>query len=360
MDRTVKFDLLRKCIAMYELRTVLALVILCLMANPLRAAEPRVEIELLMEGKFAATAQQQWLKLFTDLKADDIRIHRAGPDDKAEIRVSGTKASPVYHVVGMLRGANELVLPDAKFTSRDSRRIGQWLDKLRASGPEAMGAGVKLPFGLTPAQLADVNSDLSRRVTFSTAELTPKEVLQKLATSLDHRISIDERSAAKLASAVPLKEELQGVTAGTALAYVLRPSGLCLQPRRDQRKQPEYAVGRPTSGQATWPVGFPLGKKKPIDVLPALFERLEVEIDDVPLSEALEAIGGRLKAPILFDHYALAKHGIDLDETRVSLPEGKLWYARILDKLLYQAKLQGEWRLDDGGSPFFWVTTQKK
>lgn len=345
---------------MSAVRTVLAAAVVSLLAGPLRAAEPRIEIELLIEGKFAATAQQQWLKLFTDLRADDIRIHRAGPDDKAEIRVSGTKSAPTYHVIGMLRGANELVLPDAKFSSRDSRRIGQWLDKLRSSGPEAMGAGVKLPFGLTPSQLADVNSDLSRRVTFSTAELTPKEVLQKLAPSLDHRLSIDERSAARLANAGSLNEELQGVTAGTAIAYLLRPSGLCLQPRRDQRKQPEYAITRPTTGQATWPVGFPLGKKKPIDVLPALFERLEVEIDDVPLSDALAAIGGRLKAPILFDHYALAKHGIDLDETHVSLPEGKLWYARILDKLLYQAKLQGEWRLDDGGSPFFWVTTQKK
>jgi hypothetical protein len=340
--------------------TLIALASFCLIAQPLVAAEPRIEIELVMEGKFAATAQQQWLRLFSELRADDIRIHRAGDDDKAEIRVAGTKANPVYHVVGLLRGANELVLPDAKFTSRDSRRIGQWLDKLRANGPEAMAAGAKLPFGLTPAQLANVNSDLSRRITFGTAELTPNEVLQKLAPTLDHRLVIDTSSAARLAAAGPLGEELQGVTAGTAMAYLLRPSGLSMLPRRDQRWQPEYAVVKPVAGQTAWPVGWPLGKKKPIDVLPALFEKLEVEIDDVPLSEALAAIGERLKAPILFDHHALAKHGIDIEETRVSLPEGKSWYSRILDRVLYQAKLQGEWRLDEGGSPFLWVTTQKK
>ena len=37
----------------------------------------------------------------------------------------------------------------------------------------------------------------------------------------------------------------------------------------------------------------------------------EVEINDVPLPEALTVIGEQLKLPMLMDHNAMALHGVD-------------------------------------------------
>ena len=57
-----------------------------------------------------------------------------------------------------------------------------------------------------------------------------------------------------------------------------------------------------------------------------------------PLSEVLTAISGRVKAPLLLDHNALAREEIDMN-AKVSLPKTNTYYARALDRMLFQAKL---------------------
>ncbi|MGH7195145.1 MAG: hypothetical protein ACREJM_16650, partial [Candidatus Saccharimonadales bacterium] len=234
----------------------------------------------------------------------------------------------------------------------------RWLAELRSGGPQKADAE-KLPFGLDAKQFAEVNAELSRRVGFSTKGLKPAELLSKLSPALAHRLVVDRQVKALLAATEPLGDELQGLATGTALAYTLSQSGLGLQPRLDARKRVEYAVIRRSAGQPKWPVGRPLGKKKPDKVLPGLFKSTNVDIDDYPLDEALAAIGDKLGVPILYDHYALTRHGIDVAKAKVKFPPGKSWYFKIIDKLLHQARLQGEWRLDDAGKPLLWVTTLK-
>jgi hypothetical protein len=107
-----------------------------------------------------------------------------------------------------------------------------------------------------------------------------------------------------------------------------------------------------------WPVGWP-PKGNPSETLPDLFKFLNVEIEKTPLSETLTAIGGRVKAPLLFDHNALARGEIDL-QTKVTLPKSNTFYARALDRLLAQAKLKYELRVDEADKPFLWITTMKQ
>jgi hypothetical protein len=136
--------------------------------------------------------------------------------------------------------------------------------------------------------------------------------------------------------------------------------GLGLLPRIGETKKPEYAVIKPEAKEVTWPVGWPLEDRKPRDVLPELFETHNAEIEEgVLLGEALEAIGELLKTRVLYDHYALARHGIDVAKVTVKFPASKTWYAKVVDKVLHQAGLKGEWRLDDAGKPLLWVTTLK-
>ena len=75
--------------------------------------------------------------------------------------------------------------------------------------------------------------------------------------------------------------------------------------------------------------------------------------------ECLEAIGKRVKTPVLLDRKALSKHNIDPKKASVSLPNKRTTYSLALRKLLFQAKQKFEVRYDDAGTPFLWVTTNK-
>src|SRR5262249_29267290 len=107
-----------------------------------------------------------------------------------------------------------------------------------------------------------------------------------------------------------------------------------------------------------WPVGWP-PKGNPNETLPDLFKFLKVEIEATPLSETLTAIAGRVKAPLLFDHTALARAEVDLN-SKVSLPAANTFYGRALDRLLGQVKLKYELRVDEANRPLLWITTLRQ
>ena len=60
---------------------------------------------------------------------------------------------------------------------------------------------------------------------------------------------------------------------------------------------------------------------------------------------------------MLVDTNALAHHEIDLDKVLLTHPRSRTVYGIALRKLLFQAKLKYEVRLDDAGKPFLWITT---
>ena len=331
---------------------------ICTASASRAAAAPRVDLVLATDGNFPAAAQQQWYKLLTELKVDNLRIRKATSEDKAEIAVEGTEQSPVYRVTGLLTGDNHLVVPGGRFSSRDRGGISAWLAKLRQDGPERVKTKQKLPFGLLPKEFFEINADLSQKVSFSTKGARLSDAVAKIAAELKIPLVVDRSATAALREAVPIGEELEGVSSGSALAYLLRPAGLTLTPRLDARKKFEYSISRAGGDRTPWPVGWP-PEKPTRDILPDLFEQLNVDIDDTPLSETLAAIGERLDAPVLYDHYALARRGIDPEKTRVTLAPKKLAYAIILNKVLHQADLKGEWRVDENGRPLLWVTTLK-
>lgn len=325
------------------------------------AAEARVEMELATPATFPVLGQQQWYQALSELGVDALQIRKSAAGDKAEIKTAGSKAAPVYRVVGMLNSNGQLTLPGGRFSSRDRTGLAEWLGKLRAGGQAALtgGGGEPTPFGLSPAQFAAVNADLSAAVADSTKGLTPGELLDKFSSVLKHPLNVDRATRQRLTSSPAVTDDLQGLTTGTALAYVVRAEGLGLLPRLNGAKQIEYLIVRPAERQAAWPVGWPLEDRKPKDVVPKLFEMLNAEIDDIPLAEAIEAIAGRLNVPVLYDHYALARQGIELAKLQAKFPARKTWYGKIVDRILHQSGLTGQWRLDDAGKPFLWVTTLK-
>jgi hypothetical protein len=147
------------------------------------------------------------------------------------------------------------------------------------------------------------------------------------------------------------------LSSGTALAYVLRSAGYGLLPRATG-DPPSYAVVEVRGVIEVWPVGWPAAKPGQ-QGLPALFEFHNVNVQKVPASRALQAIAKLLKTPVLIDHRALSRHGIDPDKVLVSLPAGKTTYSLALRKLLGKAGMKFEVRYDEAGRPLLWITSLK-
>jgi hypothetical protein len=174
----------------------------------------------------------------------------------------------------------------------------------------------------------------------------------KLPLTID--IAIDQALAAE----DPVRDELENVSLGTALAAIARPAGAVLVPQVASGKL-ELRLTAAKAGSESWPIGWPPEEKKERDLIPMLFDFLNVDIKDVSAAEAIAAIQGRLKVPFLFDHNNMVRHKIDLSK-HVSIPAGKTYYRRIVDRILFQVDLKCEVRVDERGQPIVWITTLKK
>jgi hypothetical protein len=264
----------------------------------------------------------------------------------------------VHHVTGVLTSDNRLLLPTGRFSLQDQARLADWIAKLKAGGVEELTAP-RVGFGLTEQEFATFHRRLAAPVTFPTKDRSAAECAKSLARGLGLPIVVDDASRAALNDTFRLTEEMLGMSQGTALAAMLRPLGLAFAPLREPGGKVSLKIAFSKDLRESWPIGWPL-EKTPREAMPDLFKFLNVEIADTPYPEAMEAIQGRLKTPFLYDHNALARHRIDLAAIHVSVPAGRTYYKRILDRMLFQAKLKSALRMDDAGAPFLWITTVAK
>jgi hypothetical protein len=321
----------------------------------LQAAEPRIDLEVVTTSDFSPADGRAWNDMLGKL-VSSVRIRGAKPDDQPAISRLGEDDKPSYRVVGLLGGDNRLVLPKGKFGLGDAGRLESWFTKLREGGIEGV-TEKPAAFGLSSAQLVSVHEALATPVSFSTAGLKPRDAAKRISDSLSLKFITDGAGQRALATEEPIADELTGLSAGTALAAILRPLGLVLVPERAAGEL-RLRIADSRTAREHWPVGWP-PKGNPQETLPELFKTLNVEIMSTPLAEALPAIGQRLKTPILIDYNSLARADVELT-TKVDLPMTNTYYDRILDRLLFQAKLQYELRADEAGKPLIWVTTSRQ
>lgn len=332
----------------------MALAVVACWAGSLLAAG-QVELEIVSDKQTAITAAQQWMRALGQAGVRNVRIRQAGQADKMGIDVRGTEQDPIYSVTAMLDARGELTLPGGRFELRDAARLAQWLKDLADKGPPDQRPQ-KSAFGLEAAQFERVRADLARPVTFSTKAVTRDDLLQRIARGLQNSIQLDPATVEALKQD-KVAEELSGLSSGTAIACVLRPAGYCMVPAVSDGRV-AYTVVRAAADLEIWPVGWAPEKSRR-EVLPALYEFLSVNIRDVTAAAALEEIAQRLKVPYLLDHNALARHGIDPAKVRVSLPQSRTFYSKALDRVLFQAGLKAEVRVDEAGKPFLWITSIK-
>lgn len=316
-----------------------------------RAAEVRVELEVVSEAPLVATEAAAWSALLTQVGFSSVRV-RVGQDAPALVR-AGTATLPVYRVVGVITPQGQLVLPHGRFRRDDAAAIARWLKTLREDGEE--GLSVKpVAFGLLPQQLVAVQEALAVPVRQSTKGKPPRDVARQIAADVPLPFVSDPTVPPILAAGEAVQDELMGLAAGTALAALLRPLGLVLVPEK-QAGQVRLRIATARQAKEFWPVGWP-PKESPGQTLPELFKFLNVEIERAPLSEVVEAIRQRVQVPVLFDHVALARQKADMS-TPVTLPKSHTFYARALDRALATVQLKSELRVDEAGQPFLWITS---
>ena len=249
-----------------------------------------------------------------------------------------------------------LHLPGGRFKTTDRAKLRQWLDRLRDGGAEGV-THERSAFGLLPSELQEVTDDLKRPVLSSTQDAAAASVVRQIAGTLGYPLQADA-AAGRALKDIRIEDELRGMSAGTALAAVLRPAGLGLVPERPGRGTLQYRIAKVGRGTTAWPVGWE-PRQPTTKLLPKLYEFLNVEITGIPVSEALTAVAARIEAPMLFDRNAMALHGVDPSQVPAELPSKRISYSQTLRRLLAAAKLRYEVRVDEAERPFMWVTTVK-
>jgi hypothetical protein len=321
------------------------------------AVAANVEFELVTERGFTPASTQKWFETFNKLKAAGVRIRSAQPADKPKIDVTGKKESPRYKVVGTITARGVLIVPGGQFTVNDGARIAKWMRELESNGVEGVTTA-KTAFDLTNTQLEQVTHDLKQPVEFSTKGVKALDAARKLTAALKLKTTVADEAKRGLAGDDAVRDELRGLSTGTALAAVLRPAGAILRPAKPEGGDLGYRIDTSSANTDSWPIGWP-SDASPAKLVPKLFEFLNAEIDGVTAAEAIDAIGQRLEVPLLLDHNNMARHRIDLAK-ELSLPAKRTYYSKVLDQVLFAVDLKYELRVDENDKPFLWITTLKR
>ena len=321
-------------------------------ATSARAALP-IDLEVATEPGLALTAPQQWAAMLGKLDLGKVRIRGLKAGELPRIEKVKSGSSHRYRVLAILSARGELVFPDRRFRVSQRAAIQDYLQRL-TSQVDAQPRG---RFDLTRQQFTDVFAQLSKPVDQSTQDKPLSEVIGLLEPSLG--LPTHWTSTTRSYAPAKLSSELRGLSGGTALAIALRAAGLSFRPEESQTKRVRLVIEPYRAESEIWPVGWK-SEAVPRQFAPQLYRAKTIEIGRNTLSHALKVLQPRLEMPMILDQWYLAKKKIEPDKIDVRHKRKKTYLKGAIDGLLSQARLVGELRVDEQGTPFLWVTQYGK
>lgn len=341
---------------MTHLRKLLTTLIL--VAFPAAAlADHRVSLEVITEKGLSITALQEWTRLLDNKGADSVKLRNGREGEGVGIEEVKLGRSQSYRVTAILGRDQTLHMPDGKrFTKRNLGELPQWFQRIKVGGEEELMRQPESD-GMTRAERNDVRAKLTKTIDFNTQDQSLAETLGAVRQLTGLNFDASPATIARVKT-LKAKDELNGFSAGTAMAILLRGHGLIVVPKREVGGTINLHVLPMGASDDAWPIGQPL-TKSPADTCPVLFQFIEVEINRTPLEKALGAIGPRLNTALFFDHYKVDQDQIDTS-VDVRFPKDKTFYKKILDHILYQAFLGVDLKVDEAGKPFLWITSAKR
>lgn len=316
-------------------------------------AQHRLTLEVVTDLNVPRTATQDWARKLNGIGFDSVRLRTGTSSDKPSVEERGTPPRVNYHVTAFLSSKNELWVPGASFKQSEISKLKKWAEKLSIGGEQELSRKPGA-FGMTKEEQDALKQKLETTITWSTTGGTVADLLRKFGQETGVEFKATGEATARMRQ-VPLVDQLQGFSAGTAMAIALRSASLGISPEREVGGKQFLMVAMLTEERQFWPLGW-APTDNPANTAPALFQFIEVEIMDTPVTEAVAAIGARVKVPILLDHSRIALQEIDLAEAKVKFPKRRTFYKNILDNLLFQVKLTMDLKVDENGKPFLWVT----
>ncbi len=318
-----------------------------------------IRLEIFCDGQLQPMEAQQWGRELSDAGFQSVQVRAGASADALDIQPLG---AGFYTASGMLTRNNQLLVTGGRrFSLSECRQVKPYLEEkiLELEQAEAEEKEEKAAEGVQDVLL----SELSVPVGFRTKGFPRKLVLTQMLQSF--RIPIRVPSSMKKAFDPEdlVEEELKGVARGTALAYVLRHIGYCVQP--ESAEDPKNGAGGGLSlrivsaSNANAKKMIPIGYAAPRATVDELAESFEANVDGASAKRVLDSLQDRLDVPFLYDYNSMAGLGIEPGDVVIHQRPGKITYRRLLDAILFQAQLQRETRVDEAGNVFFWITTMK-
>ena len=302
---------------------------------------------------------QFWARRLGEAGIRNVRLRLRRASDRPGVEVGGSAERPVYRVLAVIDSRDRLVVENKRFGRGDVNRLADWLNTLARKGPpgerEEEAAG---PFDIPRNQFDQIAVDLSRPVGFSTLGKPRKDVLKGLAQESVFPMPLSS-AVLELAGDEKMTAELKTLSLGTALAYTLRTFKMGFTPKLEPQNKYRYKVIALTPEIKTWPVGWEPEKRRQ-KLVPKLFEFLNVNVQGVSVAKVLAVLSKRLDTPVLYDSVSLKKHNLDPEKAIVSAPSKRTSYILLIRRVMFEAKMESELRVDDAGTPFFWITSRKR
>lgn len=318
-------------------------------------AQGRVSVEIAVSPRMPITTMQDLAADFAEAGMQGVRFRAAKESERPALEESGEGAARRYHAI-VVYSSEGFVAPNERFPLRSAAAVKSWASQLSLQGAQELAAP-KLAFGLSAEGLVAVHGKLKVLAPESTAGKRPGDVARRLTGVVGLPFEVTAKAQEVFRTSTDtIPDELQGMACGTALAAALRPAGLAFYPVSIGGNQAKLVIAEASEAQEVWPIGWPLAGSVQA-AAPNLTKHVsEVEIADVALSDAAAAIRSRVQIPFLWDYNGMAGTGVDPTALKVTLPARKtLTYLRIMENLLYQAKLKCEVRMDEAEQAFLWI-----
>lgn len=323
--------------------------------TPAKKALLTLEIFASHTGGFGA--QQRWMKMLQDVGADRVssKTSASGAAAVEESEVGGTR---LIKVRGFLEDG-KLVLPSGRYRLSDTAKIRDVLQKFRDDGKDTTLAE-KHDFGLTRNQLIDIATKFAKPVAEPTKGKSLLAVVDTIAGQTGVPFVRDSNARAALSGQETVTQEFQGMASGTALAALMKPLGLVVEPSRQQGQQVKAHLKRAQDSKQAWPVGRE-PERIPGMAEPKLFVKMPIGIKNYRLDKVMDAVQKKAGIPFIYDEQVIASEGIDVSKTVVSINSKNSVLMVVIGKLLRQTKprrLSQEIRVDDAGKTFLWITVK--
>jgi len=321
------------------------------------AKSTHLALEISSNNSASLGTQQRWVKALQNVGANRVssRTLTQGAARVEEVERGGTRYIKVQGFVE----DGKLELPGASYRLGEIEKVRDLLQKFRDDGKETTLAP-KLDFCLTGSQLVSLAEKLAKPVAEPTKGKPFSAVVNSITRQTGVSFSRDSVARAALTGQVDVTQEFKGMASGTALAALVKPLGLVLEPGRKQGQQVLVHIKRPEAGKKSWPVGREL-ENAPVLVEPRMFQKLPIGIKNYPLDKVMMAFQQAAKVPFVYDDQVIAAEGIEVSKTLVSINNKNGILMVMVKKVLRETKpkrLSGELRVDDAGKAFLWITVK--